>query len=452
MLPLFCLFFSLPARASTIIGNIRNTSGNAYATNALFTPLSTPQTDGTTVIASTQTNVMAAADGSFSVLLKQGNYKVNIGNLPSDTFLISVPNDSATYNITALITSEITYAYPVSPIYEEKINKGMANGYATLDSSGLVAVAQLGPGAANGYFLRTDGLNPSWQPPPASYGFDDAQFTIANNTNVVMKKAASLTNIVLYANGIGPALGLAAGAGIILTNGNLLVKSNGIVTIGDATGSAQIRFQAGAFASDYTGSEQWNFKTAAAGGRDAATVARIADLTNGLVIATQDGFGTNTTVYAAVTTNIPLSIVGTATHATNHLEIRNGSGVIIGYVATNGVYRSQYDFLAQFTSTDNTTNTVYAFTPGNNSAVRVHAQAVAWNSTGSSSYGRIGTFKNVSGTVTQVGGVAALGVAEDDAAYEALLDTASNQIRVRVAGNTGRTVNWTIYGTIFYAP
>jgi len=191
MLPLIYLFYAQTLDASTITGNIRNTSGNAYATNALFIPLSTPQADGTTVIASTQTNVIAAVDGSFSVLLKQGNYKVNIGNLPSDTFLISVPNDSATYNITTLISSQITYAYPVSPIYEEKINKGIANGYATLDSSGLVALAQLGPGAANGYFLGTDGLSPSWQPPPASYGFDDAQFTIANNTNVAMKKAAT---------------------------------------------------------------------------------------------------------------------------------------------------------------------------------------------------------------------------------------------------------------------
>src|SRR6476619_1971702 len=74
MLPLIYLFYAQTLDASTITGNIRNTSGSAYATNALFTPLSTPQADGTTVIASTQTNVIAAVDGSFSVLLKQGNY------------------------------------------------------------------------------------------------------------------------------------------------------------------------------------------------------------------------------------------------------------------------------------------------------------------------------------------------------------------------------------------
>src|SRR5437867_2049457 len=76
----FVLFQMLAVQASVITGNIRNTSGNPYATNALFTPLSTPQADGTTIIASTPTNVIAATDGSFSVTLKQGNYKVNIGN------------------------------------------------------------------------------------------------------------------------------------------------------------------------------------------------------------------------------------------------------------------------------------------------------------------------------------------------------------------------------------
>src|SRR5438105_399388 len=39
-----CLVSSL--MASVITGNIQNTSGNAYATNALFAPLSTPLASG----------------------------------------------------------------------------------------------------------------------------------------------------------------------------------------------------------------------------------------------------------------------------------------------------------------------------------------------------------------------------------------------------------------------
>lgn len=257
---LIFLSCALAASASTITGNIRDTSGNAYATNALFTPLSTPQADGANIIASTPTNVIAASDGSFSVTLKQGNYKVNIGNVPNDTFVVSVPNDSSTYSLTALISTQLTYSYPVSPIYEQKINKGVANGYASLDASAFVPLTQLAP-----------------------------------------------------------------------------------------------------------------------------TVAR-------------------------------------------------------------------YDFIAQLTTTDNTTNNIYAFTPVNNSVVRVFVHVVGWNSTSSASYGKVGTFKNVSGTVTQVGAASTVGLAEDDAAFECLLDTASNQVRVRVAGNTGKTVNWTVWGTLYYAP
>ena len=43
-------------------------------TNILFAPLSTPLASGINTIASAQTNVIAAANGSFSVTLIQGNY------------------------------------------------------------------------------------------------------------------------------------------------------------------------------------------------------------------------------------------------------------------------------------------------------------------------------------------------------------------------------------------
>jgi len=314
------LLCGFPARASLINGNIRNTSGNAYATNALFTPLSTPQADGANIIASTPTNVIALADGSFAVTLKQGNYKVNLGNLPSDTFIISVPNDSATYNLTALVSSQLTYVFPVSPIFEQKINKGVANGYAALDNLGLIPPAQLGAAGAYGY------------------------------------------------------------------------------------------------------------------------------------VASQDGLATNTSVYASAANIVSLGVIGAANHATNLIEFRNSSGVIVGCVSSNGVYRSQYDFFAQLTTTDNTTNVIYAFTVPNNVAIRVVVNIVGWNSVSSATYGRIGAFKNAGGTLTQIGGTATLAALEEDSAFEGLLDFSGTQVRIRVAGNTGKTVNWTTYGTIYYAP
>src|SRR5207245_4749240 len=78
------------ALACLITGNLQTTSGNPYVTNALFAPLSTPLASGASVIASTQTNVVAAANGDFSVTLKQGNYLATIGNLRYDSSVISV--------------------------------------------------------------------------------------------------------------------------------------------------------------------------------------------------------------------------------------------------------------------------------------------------------------------------------------------------------------------------
>src|SRR5260221_24002 len=130
--------------ASTITGNLQNPSGAAYATNALFAPLSTPLATGNNIIASTQTNVVAAANGSFSVVLQQANYLVTIGSVHKDSFVISVPNDSNTYNINSLITNKITFNYTYSPVYEQRANKGQADGYVgllgtLLTPSGLTA-------------------------------------------------------------------------------------------------------------------------------------------------------------------------------------------------------------------------------------------------------------------------------------------------------------------------
>src|SRR5205085_11223367 len=109
-----CRPAALRPLSSAFSATIQNTSGSAYATNALFAPLSTPLASGNNLIASTSTNVVAAANGSFSVLLKQGNYLVTIGGLRRDSVLISVPNDANTYNLNSLITNGITFTFPYS--------------------------------------------------------------------------------------------------------------------------------------------------------------------------------------------------------------------------------------------------------------------------------------------------------------------------------------------------
>src|SRR5947209_13481366 len=157
------VYFVVSVTASTITGNIQNTSGAAYATNALFAPLSTPLVSGSNIIASTPTNVVAAANGSFSVSLKQGNYLVTIGNLRRDSVLIAVPNDANTYNLNSLITNALTFNFPYSPIYEQQVNKGQADGYVgligtVLNPAGLTASNFNFRGTVN---FGTDSANPA---------------------------------------------------------------------------------------------------------------------------------------------------------------------------------------------------------------------------------------------------------------------------------------------------
>lgn len=137
----FCLLPSAPA--ATVTGLLSTASSNPYATNLLFTPVSTPLVNGNSLIGSAPSNVLASSAGVFSVALKAGDYRVNIGELKRDTFIISVPTNSATYNITDLITNALTYTVNASPNYELRANRGQVNGYASLDGSGLVPTNQI---------------------------------------------------------------------------------------------------------------------------------------------------------------------------------------------------------------------------------------------------------------------------------------------------------------------
>src|ERR1043166_3858207 len=164
LIPVLALNFQLSILStfpSTITGNLQTTSGNAYVTNILFAPQSTPLASGIKTIASTETSVVTAATGIFSVTLLQENYLATIGNLRHDSILISVPNDANSYNINSLITSALTFNYPYSPAYEQRVNKGQPDGYvglvgtlvspSSLTASNLTLVgnANLGASSAN---------------------------------------------------------------------------------------------------------------------------------------------------------------------------------------------------------------------------------------------------------------------------------------------------------------
>lgn len=131
----------------------------------------------------------------------------------------------------------------------------------------------------------------------------------------------------------------------------------------------------------------------------------------------------------------------------------NGANVLTtaSLNVTNNV-NIETNLVVWLTTTDNTTNTIYSFTPTDNAVVRVWADIVGFNSVSSAGYGKVATFKSTNSVVVQVGITATVGSTEEDSAYEALIDTAANAVRVRVAGNTGKTVNWIAYVKLFYAP
>src|SRR5438093_1611428 len=177
---LFGAFYCISS--SIISGNLQTTSGNPYVTNALFAPLSTPLASGGSIIASTQTNVVAAANGSFSVGLKQGNYLVTIGNLRHDSFIISVPDDANTYNLNSLITNALTFNYSYSPVYEQRINKGQVDGYVGLVGTVLNPA---GLTASNFTFLGTANLGADT--------VNHANFYINQNSTAFVQPGGSLT-------------------------------------------------------------------------------------------------------------------------------------------------------------------------------------------------------------------------------------------------------------------
>lgn len=169
LLSQFLLLLIAPScQAYTVTGIVHNTLQVPVATNVTFTPLSTPLSSPPNVIYGTTQTVYSDTNGAYSINLQGGNYRTTIGTSPRDSFVIAVPTGSGTNSINALITSRLTYQYPTSPVYEEKINKGVASGYPSLNSSGLIPSTQLGTGTPSAStYLSGAG---TWTTPAGSGG------------------------------------------------------------------------------------------------------------------------------------------------------------------------------------------------------------------------------------------------------------------------------------------
>ena len=95
---------------ATITGLIKHPTGLVRAVEVLFYPLSTPMVEGAVLITTSEPKVATSlVDGTFSIVLEQGDYRVVIGE---DAVQIAVPNDEATHQFVDLLSEALTYVYP----------------------------------------------------------------------------------------------------------------------------------------------------------------------------------------------------------------------------------------------------------------------------------------------------------------------------------------------------
>jgi len=112
------VLFQLSAAAATVIGTFADATGTPTTYTIRFQPLSTPTLSGSSVITSVAQST-SATDGILGIVLQPGDYEVRVG--AKDAFTISVPTTDGTYNISSLITSDITYRYQYAPILESQV-------------------------------------------------------------------------------------------------------------------------------------------------------------------------------------------------------------------------------------------------------------------------------------------------------------------------------------------
>ena len=112
------------ASAATITGPIIKADSTPYVGTVLFRPLSTPLPIAPNIVTGGDFKVSTASDGTFTVDLQAGDYRVIIG--ADKGFLIDVPNDSATYTLLSRITTALSWNSSITP---------STNLYATATSS-----------------------------------------------------------------------------------------------------------------------------------------------------------------------------------------------------------------------------------------------------------------------------------------------------------------------------
>lgn len=99
-------------------------------------------------------------------------------------------------------------------------------------------------------------------------------------------------------------------------------------------------------------------------------------------------------------------------------------------------------------TTNNTTATLatIATSSGTTVTVQVTVMAAKDDESKAAAWTLLGCFSNAAGTLTQLGTTQVLGPTDATPGYVATFDTSGTDIRVRITGATGETVNWSVNG------
>jgi hypothetical protein len=110
--------------------------------------------------------------------------------------------------------------------------------------------------------------------------------------------------------------------------------------------------------------------------------------------------------------------------------------------------------VAALSTTDNSTNLLTTIAVPSNTVIRVEARILGKGDGYGCTYGKAATFGNTNGVAFQIGSTTTTATATSDPAFTSIIDAVpdGSGARVRVAGATGKPLNWTAYITVFYAP
>jgi len=105
-------------------------------------------------------------------------------------------------------------------------------------------------------------------------------------------------------------------------------------------------------------------------------------------------------------------------------------------------------------TTDPTATVIQTYRPSDGSVVLIEADIVGLQDTGAlgAGYKIVGTFRRSGGTTAQVGVTTVLVTHEDDAAWTVDFNVSSPDVRVRVTGKAGQTINWACFAKYHIAP